>query len=137
MSEALDRIEAILQSVQMELQLLRNELSAFGKTSGLQIDESNRSASVGSSQVFLRPPELAIVQLLISSDETVGVEALLEQLNPAPHRPQISTLNVHLHHLRKKLITISGGVDLIERVPGRGYRIKQGWKPAPQTIRAT
>jgi DNA-binding response OmpR family regulator len=129
MSEALDRIEAVLQSVHLELRLLRNELSTCGEMSGLHVDESDGSASIGSSNVFLRPPELAILQLLISADGAVNAESLLERLHPAPPRPKVGTLNVHLHNLRKKLMSISGGADLVERVPGHGYRIKKGWKP--------
>jgi DNA-binding SARP family transcriptional activator len=76
----------------------------------------------GSSEVTIPPGQLRtlLAALLLSVDEPVPMNALVEQLWPErlPARPQ-STLHTYVTRLRKLL-----GHDVIQTVPGGGYQIR-------------
>jgi DNA-binding response OmpR family regulator len=94
--------------------LLATPANGIQGSNTLKLDESDGSATIRSARVHLRRTEFALLQHLLSSEDPIDAEALRKRLYPSAPRPRIKIINVHVHHLRKKLKTICGGVDLIE-----------------------
>ena len=85
----------------------------------LQLDPAARSVSLAGQPIDLPAREFALLQLLLENAGRVLSRSQIEQsLYGWREEPDSNALEVHIHHLRKKL-----GSELIRTLRGVGYTI--------------
>jgi two-component system response regulator QseB len=85
----------------------------------LVLDQAARRVTLAGRQVELSGREFSLLQLLLENAGRVLTRSRLEQSLYGWHdEPDSNALEVHIHHLRKKL-----GSDLIRTLRGVGYTI--------------
>jgi DNA-binding response OmpR family regulator len=90
------------------------------KAADLELDPLRRTASRSGQLCDLTPKEFALLEVLLrASPGTLSSEDLLEQVWDEHTDPFTKTVQVTISRLRRKL----GDPDLIETIPGVGYRI--------------
>jgi len=83
------------------------------------VDPAARSVTLGGAAVELSGREFSLLQMLLESAGRVLTRSQLEQsIYGWRDEPDSNALEVHIHHLRKKL-----GSDLIRTLRGVGYTI--------------
>ncbi|QDF95346.1 DNA-binding response regulator [Azoarcus sp. DD4] len=86
---------------------------------GVELDPAARRVSLHGAEVTLTSREFDLLYLLLSQAGTVlSRRALEEQLYSWDEGAESNTLEVHIHHLRRKL-----GATLIRTVRGAGYTV--------------
>lgn len=86
----------------------------------LVVDPARRTASRGGCPLHLTAKEFGVLEELLGADGAVVTgEELLERVWDAHADPFTNTVRVTLMRLRRKL----GEPDVIETVPGAGYRV--------------
>ncbi|NIP72163.1 MAG: response regulator transcription factor [Gammaproteobacteria bacterium] len=87
----------------------------------LQLDPAARKVRVGGEPVALSPREFALLQLLLeNAGRVLSRERLEEALYGWDSAVDSNTVEVYVHHLRKKF-----GSDLISTVRGVGYMVER------------
>jgi DNA-binding response OmpR family regulator len=87
----------------------------------LQLDPAARSVRYAGRAVELAPREFALLHELLLNAGRVMTRAQLEgKLYPWGEEVESNALEVHIHHLRKKI-----SADLIHTVRGVGYMVKK------------
>ena len=87
----------------------------------LRLDPTNGDVFLRGEQVILSRRELALLSALLHAcGRILSPEQLKDSLYHFNEGIESNALNVHIHHLRRKL-----GTDVIETVRGVGYRL--GW----------
>jgi DNA-binding response OmpR family regulator len=87
----------------------------------LVLDPARRLVQVGAEPVELGPREFTILQLLMEHpDQVLSRERIEESLYARGERIGSNAVEVHIHHLRRKL-----GKTYIRTVRGAGYVIEQ------------
>jgi len=90
------------------------------KAADLELDPLRRTASRAGMPSELTPKEFAVLEALMrASPATLSTEDLLEQVWDEHTDPFTKTVQVTIGRLRRKL----GDPDVIETIPGVGYRI--------------
>jgi len=90
----------------------------------LQLDPVKREASLCGEPLALSPREVSLLEILLThAEHTVPKQRLLDGLYAWGDAIGSNALEVHIHHLRKKL-----GPSAIRTVRGIGYRLQL---PAP------
>ena len=85
----------------------------------LQLDPAAHTVRVAGQEMDLSAREFSLLQLLLENTGRVLTRSQLEQsLYGWRDEPDSNALEVHIHHLRKKL-----GTDLIRTLRGVGYTI--------------
>jgi DNA-binding response OmpR family regulator len=93
------------------------------KAAELELDPLRRTASRSGHPRDLTPKEFAVLETLMrASPATLRTEDLLEQAWDEHTDPFTKTVQVTIGRLRRKL----GHPDVIETIPGVGYRIIDG-----------
>jgi DNA-binding response OmpR family regulator len=91
------------------------------KAADLELDPLHRTASRAGHPLQLTTKEFAVFQALMrASPATLSTEDLLEQAWDEHTDPFTKTVQVTIGRLRRKL----GKPDVIETIPGVGYRIR-------------
>ncbi|MGE5154799.1 MAG: response regulator [Bdellovibrio bacteriovorus] len=86
---------------------------------GIEIDTSGRSVAYNGAPVSLSPKEFAILQALVeNAGKVVARERLMASIYGWDDEVGSNVLEVHVHHLRKKLAATS-----LKAVRGVGYRL--------------
>ena len=84
---------------------------------GVTLDVASRSASREGQAVALSTREFDLLHaLMLSAGRVLSREQLEQQLYAWGQEVESNAVEVHVHHLRKKL-----GADLIQTVRGVGY----------------
>ncbi len=90
----------------------------------LRVDPVGGETHIGDRSVLLLRRELALLLALLNAQGRVlSAEQLKDSIYDLHEDIESNALNVHLHHLRRKL-----GADLIETVRGLGYRMASSSK---------
>ncbi len=90
------------------------------KARDVELDPLRRTASRAGQPCDLTPKEFAVLEALLrASPATLSTEDLLEQAWDEHTDPFTKTVQVTIGRLRRKL----GDPDVIETIPGVGYRI--------------
>ncbi|MNG04296.1 Transcriptional regulatory protein QseB [compost metagenome] len=96
--------------------------SALIQHAGITLDPGNQQVSYNGRPVSLTPKEYQLLHELLSPPGRVMTrERLTQLLYGWNEEAESNTLEVHIHHLRKKFST-----DLIRTIRGVGYRVEQG-----------
>ena len=86
----------------------------------LALDPVNRRVTLAQNPVSLPPKEFDVLQeLMKNADQVVRKQALLSTLFSDNEGVESNSLEVHIHHLRRKL-----GNDRILTVRGIGYLLQ-------------
>jgi DNA-binding response OmpR family regulator len=91
---------------------------------GLSLDPGARAARVGDVALSLTPSEFAVLESLLAAggalrSRTQLVEAIYG--DDAFREPR--AVDVHVHHLREKLVAAGGRAEWLVTVRGAGYRL--------------
>ncbi|TFW32236.1 response regulator [Massilia horti] len=85
----------------------------------LVFDAATREVTLHGKLVDLSRRELALLQTLLNSGKRIlSAEQVKDSLYGFGERVESNALNVHIHHLRRKL-----GPHIVETVRGLGYRL--------------
>lgn len=96
--------------------------SALIQHAGITLDPGNHQVTYNGRPVSLTPKEYQLLHELLSPPGRVMTrERLTQLLYGWNEEAESNTLEVHIHHLRKKFST-----DLIRTIRGVGYRVEQG-----------
>jgi two-component system cell cycle response regulator CtrA len=92
----------------------------------LSIDLVNRIVTIYGSEISLTGKEYAIMELLgIKKGSIIPKETFLNHIYGGLDEPDLKIVDVFICKLRKKMAAISGGLNFIETIWGRGYTIKE------------
>ena len=87
----------------------------------LQLDPASHLVTLKGKKIELSPKEFAILKVLLENKGRVqSRERLEEQLYGWNEELESNAVEVHIHHLRKKL-----GADLIRTIRGVGYMVEE------------
>jgi len=107
--------------------LLRRETGATAAVitwQDLVLDGARQEVRNGAVPVELNPKEYALLRwFLLHPNEVHSAERLLEHVWDENADPFTNTVRVTLSNLRRKLAA-AGATDVIETLPGRGYRLR-------------
>jgi DNA-binding response OmpR family regulator len=88
------------------------------------LDSSRHEVRVNGTPVELTVKEFALLRwFLLHPDVVHSAERLLEHVWDEHADPFTNTVRVTLSNLRRKLADV-GGINAIETLPGRGYRLR-------------
>lgn len=114
----LDELVARLQAL---LRRAAGRSRALIEHGALCLDPMAREVSVAGSPVVLSRRELVLLETFLQSPRSVlSADQLKDSLYGMSDEVESNALNVHIHHLRRKL-----GPGVIETVRGLGYRLGQ------------
>lgn len=92
---------------------------------GITLDLIRRDAWDGRRRAGLHPREFALLwRLAEEPGRSLSVERLWHELWGTDRSPETNSLQVHMSRLRAKLKRV-GARDLVETVPGEGYRLPE------------
>jgi two-component system response regulator QseB len=117
LSELVARLEALVRrAAGRSVDLIRH--------GELAVDPASGDVTLAGQPVSLSRRELALLTALLNArGRILSADQLKDSLYEFNEEIESNALNVHIHHLRKKL-----GQDVIETVRGLGYRV--GAEPA-------
>ena len=114
--EVVARVKAILRRV--------NNSNQFNN-SVLQLDESRHTATMNTQEVELTAVEFKLLKILTDDPGCIYSRAKLMDSIYDDHRIVSNrTIDSHIKKLRKKLIAINNGEDIIRSVYGVGYKLE-------------
>ena len=114
----LDELVSRIRAVARRGTSRKEERLAFA---GVEFDQGNRQMIVNGRAVALRPREAALIEVLLRrAGEPIHRELLLSSLYRLDEEIGSNTLDVHVHHLRRRLAE-AGAHVAIATVRGHGY----------------
>jgi DNA-binding response OmpR family regulator len=117
----LDELAARIRAVSRRGSVQQEPLLVF---SNLEFDRSNREMIVRGQRIGLRPREAALLEVLLRRAGTpVHREMLLSSLYSLDEEIGSNALDVHVHHLRRRLADVGAQVT-IATVRGHGYALR-------------
>ena len=91
---------------------------------GIELDSGRHEVRVNGTMIDLTAKEFALLRwFLLHPDVVHSAERLLEHVWDEHADPFTNTVRVTISNLRRKLAA-AGGDDVIETLPGRGYRLR-------------
>jgi DNA-binding response OmpR family regulator len=90
----------------------------------LALDPAARAARIGDAMLSLTPSEFAVLESLLAAGGALRSRAQLVQAiygDDAFREPR--AVDVHVHHLREKLVAAGGRAEWLLTVRGAGYRL--------------
>ena len=120
--ELVARIKAILRR-----SLFREEeTKKIAKIGNLQVDLLQHRVRLDGKDINLTSKEFALLSFLVANAGNVySREQLLEQVWGYDYYGDVRTVDVHIRHLREKLVQDPGNPNLILTVWGTGYKIRE------------
>ena len=94
----------------------------------LELHMDSRSATVQGRDLHLSPSEYKVLELLVLRKGTVVTKpALMDLLYGAFDEPDMKSLNVLMHRLRKRMSTVGLG-SFVRTVWGTGYMVNEAYR---------
>lgn len=122
MAEMEVRIAAILRRVAYE----RRQPETL-QMQGLQLDEGRSDARFADSWAQLTQTEYRLLEILLRhADEVLSKAFLYQQVLHRPFSTHDRVLDMHVSHLRRKLLAVGYQAGRIETVWGKGYLFHPG-----------
>lgn len=91
----------------------------------LEIDIKQRCAKVYGTEMALTSKEYSILELLaIKKGAVLPKEAFLNHIYGGMDEPELKIVDVFICKLRKKISDLTGGLNFIETIWGRGYTLR-------------
>ena len=91
----------------------------------LEIDIKQRHAQIYGVDLALTNKEYSVLELLaLKKGSVLPKEAFLNHIYGGMDEPEIKIVDVFICKLRKKISDLTGGLNLIETVWGRGYTLR-------------
>ena len=113
------QIEELAARIRALLRRAAGRAAPLLRHGALTLDPAARQVDLGGQAVELPPREFALLHLLLENAGRVVPRSQIEQsLYAWNDEPGSNTLDVHIHHLRRKL-----GADFIKTLRGVGYTI--------------
>jgi len=113
--EVVARVKTVMRRVQSNLAI---------DSSGFSLDESRLVAVFDGTESSLTSVEFQLLKRLANNPNRIFTrEQLMQNMYSDDRIVNNRTIDSHIKKLRKKLIDISGGEDLIQSVYGAGYRL--------------
>jgi two-component system OmpR family response regulator/two-component system response regulator QseB len=112
MNELAARLRALVRRA-------RGEAAPRLRAGDVELDPASREVTRAGEPVLLQPREFALLQeLLLNAGRALSREQLEERLYPWGEEVGSNAVEVHVHHLRRKL-----GANAIRTVRGVGYLV--------------
>ena len=116
--ELLARINAVIRRTS-------GHFSSIIKFGPVTVDTSRRCVMVYSTELQLTSKEYAVLELLVLKKGTVlPKEAFLNHIYGGMDEPEVKIVDVFICKLRRKIAELTGGLNFIETVWGRGDMLK-------------
>jgi len=113
--EVVARVKTVMRRVQSNIAI---------DSSGFSLDESRLVAVFDGTESSLTSVEFQLLKRLANNPSRIFTrEQLMQNMYSDDRIVNNRTIDSHIKKLRKKLIDISGGEDLIQSVYGAGYRL--------------
>ena len=91
----------------------------------LEIDIKQRCVRVCNTEMCLTSKEYAILELLaLKKGSVLAKETFLNHIYGGMDEPELKIVDVFICKLRRKMADLSGGMNFIETVWGRGYTLR-------------
>ena len=104
-------------------------------TGDLIVNLDAKTVEIGGHPVHLTGKEYQMLELLsLRKGTTLTKEMFLNHLYGGMDEPELKIIDVFICKLRKKLDAVSGGINYIETVWGRGYVLRE---PMGEELRET
>jgi two-component system cell cycle response regulator CtrA len=117
-TELLARIHAIIRRTS-------GHFSSIIDIGPIKIDIRQRSVRIYGVEMSLTKKEYSILELLaIKKGSVLPKEAFLNHIYGGMDEPEIKIVDVFVCKLRKKISDLTGGLNFIETVWGRGYTLR-------------
>ena len=117
-SELLARVYAIIRRA-------AGHSSSLIKIGPLEINIKQRKVAIYGTELILTSKEYAILELLaMKRGSVLAKETFLNHIYGGMDEPELKIVDVFICKLRKKITNLTGGINLIETVWGRGYTIR-------------
>ncbi len=95
------------------------------KIGPLEINFGQRIIKINGNEITLTNKEYAILELLaMKKGAILSKETFLNHIYGGLDEPELKIVDVFICKLRKKIADLSGGINLIETVWGRGYTLR-------------
>ena len=118
--EVVARVRAVLRRSNRNSN--SNSNSNTPPTSGLHLDEGRYCAEWEGRSVELTAVEFQLLRLLVASPGRIySRQQLMDRIYPDQRSVSDRTIDSHIKKLRRKLLTITAGIELIRSVYGVGY----------------
>ena len=119
-----------------KIELLARIYAIIRRTSGhfssvinigpLEIDIKQRCVKIYGAEMNLTSKEYAILELLaLKKGAVLAKETFLNHIYGGLDEPELKIVDVFICKLRRKMSDLSGGMNFIETVWGRGYTLKE------------
>ncbi|MDR2666883.1 MAG: response regulator transcription factor [Holosporales bacterium] len=93
----------------------------------IEIDIKQRCVKVYGAELSLTSKEYAILELLaLKKGAVLPKETFLNHIYGGMDEPELKIVDVFICKLRKKIADLTGGLNFIETVWGRGYTLRDG-----------
>lgn len=117
--EMMARLKALIRRAQGHSQ-------AVVKVGALEVDLTDRTASINDKVLNLTGKEFAMLELLaLRRGSTLSKEMFLNHLYGGMDEPELKIIDVFICKLRKKIAKANNGNHYIETVWGRGYVLRE------------
>jgi two-component system cell cycle response regulator CtrA len=118
-----------------KIELLARITAVIRRTSGhsssvisvgpLEIDLKQRCVRVSGIELSLTGKEYSILELLaIKKGSVLAKETFLNHIYGGMDEPEVKIIDVFICKLRKKIADLTGGLNFIETIWGRGYTLR-------------
>ncbi|RZI47396.1 response regulator transcription factor [Rickettsiales endosymbiont of Peranema trichophorum] len=117
--ELLARIKAIVRRA-------KGHATSLIKVANLAIDTDSHTTSIEGVQAPLTNKEQVLLEFMaLRKGSIISKETFLSHLYNGMDEPDLKIIDVFICKMRKKLFHLSGGLNYIETVWGRGYSLKE------------
>ncbi len=114
-SELVARVHAIVRRA-------KGHADPVVRTGCLEVNLNTKIVTVKGKVVHLTGKEYALLELLsLRKGTTLNKEQFLNHLYGGMDEPEMKIIDVFMCKMRKKLMKLTGGIDYIQTVWGRGY----------------
>lgn len=114
-SELIARVNAIVRRA-------KGHADPVVRTGLLEVNLNTKVVTVNGKVVHLTGKEYALLELLsLRKGITLNKEQFLNHLYGGMDEPEMKIIDVFMCKMRKKLMKLTGGIDYIQTVWGRGY----------------